>query len=137
MKDLIKHLSCLLIVLLASMALPSCGDDDDEPTNEVTEKTMAEMLEGTWQWNSSYYYTFYKDGTGEWFSKSSDGTYGWRNFFNWTYDPKTQILALKFEDEDDNDDFLIVSISEHYLNVKWRDSDGSWFDEGKVLPRVE
>jgi len=105
MKDLIKHLSCLLIVLLASMALPSCGDDDDEPTNEVTEKTMAEMLEGTWQWNSSYYYTFYKDGTGEWFSKKSDGTYGWRYFFNWTYNPNTQILALRFEDEDDNDDF--------------------------------
>lgn len=124
----------MLMVLMVCFAFPACSGDDDEQANEAS--TMAEMLEGTWQWDSTMYYKFYKDGTGEWYSVHGD-TYWWRYYFNWTYDPVTQIIALRFDDEDDNEDFLVVSISEHYLKVKSRDSDGSWFNEANVLPRVE
>jgi hypothetical protein len=143
MKKRMKHLMSVLMVLLACLICPACSSDDDddsdETTPEVTEKTMGEMLEGIWQ-DKYFYYKFYKDGTGEWIEDlNADGKpSGWRYYFNWTYDPNTNILALRFEeDEDDNEDILIVSISEHYLKVKWQDSDGSWFDSVDVLPRIE
>jgi hypothetical protein len=134
MKERMKHFMGMLMVLMVCLACPACSSDDDEQTDEAS--TMAEMLEGTWQWDSDMYYKFYKDGTGEWYS-IQNGTYLWRYYFNWTYDTKTQIIAMRFDDEDDNEDFLVVSISENYLKVKSRDSDGSWFDKVTVLPRVE
>jgi hypothetical protein len=107
MKDLMKHLSCLLILLLAGMALPSCGDDDDEPDGS------SSAFVGTWE--ESYEYdgytytdraTFYSNGTGKVianYATTDPREESFTETFNWSYDESTRILTLTGTNSEDDD----------------------------------
>jgi hypothetical protein len=104
MKELMKHLSCLLILLLAGMALPSCGDDDDEPDDS----SVKSLIVGTWEKTyeeayGSFVYTdtnrmiLKADGTGQgiehYYTTEPDLDPDYYTF-TWSYNESTRILTI-------------------------------------------
>jgi hypothetical protein len=138
MKDLIKHLSCLLIVLLASMALPSCGDDDDEPDD--SKLSVKEQLIGTWEYVGEWYngeretdrYTFKADGTGyvsETYEYTASYT-GYKeesdtDYFVWSYEENTKFLKMIFDKggDEDLDIYLVSDINSSTVIGYWVDNE--------------
>lgn len=64
MKQTIKYLAMLMVMLSFGLTSTSCGDDDDENLEGVNEETS--LLVGSWVWDDDYepeIWTFNSDGT--------------------------------------------------------------------------
>lgn len=100
MRNLIKHLSCLLVLLLAGLALQSCGSDDDNDGSDDT----SSLLVGAWEstsydgndWDTDRM-ILNSDGSGlgiEHYASSDSELDPDRYTFSWSYNESTKILAI-------------------------------------------
>jgi hypothetical protein len=117
MKHLIKHLSLLLMVLLAGMTVASCGDD------EPNDSSAQSLLVGTWEsttQSDGYWDTdrmiLNADGSGqgiEHYATSNPLINPDPYTFHWFYNESTKILTI-IEDAtyDDDSDTYYFYVSE-------------------------
>jgi hypothetical protein len=139
--------------MLACCALPSCSDDDDEPSW----KSAKDLLIGTWDRRSEWYsgewigisykiseiYTFKKDGTGSLTETYlyADGTKDDDEIttFTWFYDEDTKILTMRYEEDNETycDDCYISSIDSSTILAYWEwDFQKGYYSNEFVLDRV-
>jgi hypothetical protein len=151
MKHLMKHLSCLLVVLLASVALASCGDDDDDDDDDPGKTSSQSALVGTWEitdddgdyWETDRI-TLNSDGTGlgiEHYATSDPDLDPDSYTFRWAYSESTKILTIiedAYLDDDADTYFYYVSEINSTYAVLYDYEDGKVdYSDPWVLKRVK
>jgi hypothetical protein len=158
MKDLMKRLSCLLLVLLAGIAFTSCGNDDDENDGDEPDNYSAvnTSLVGTWEYTyeeqgypSGKYYSYTDryildaDGSGrgsERYSSTDPDSEPDTWTFNWSYNESTKILTMVNHDEDGDevDYFYVSEVNNNFAILYDLDEDGQIDYEWRtILYRVK
>ena len=153
MKKLMRHFASLLMVMLACVALPSCGGDDepeDQPENSypITIHPTSERLVGTWEtedWDSTagdiIQITLKEDGSG--YQEITEYVNGERvdhlvYAFTWSYSWQNNYLTLHYAPGVEDEDWVVYI--PHFEYDGWVgytvDDDGIDTDDPWLFKRV-
>ena len=138
MEKLLKHFACLLMVMLACVALPSCGGDDDDDDDLVLLSSVEKTLVGTWESSDDDgdvdRMTLNSDGTGQYIEHyRTDGVIDkseWDRWsFYWSYNSRTRVLTIVDSDGWGADCMYVDALTSSYMRVYWCNEDGTDRDE--------
>lgn len=127
-----KFFSTMLILLMMSVSMVSCGSDDDDepdPVNPDPEETVSPIV-GTWKWTSgtlSLTMKFNDGDTGSVSMKDTEDNYTVTEDFEYTYDEEEDeliILGSSFEG------YYNVIVTSNTLRLEFYD-DGWYYYELK------
>ena len=98
MKERIKHLAMLVVVMAMALCAASCSDDDNDGGGGGTQGSIV----GAWRYTFStgyVEYVFNANGTGtEREYDSADGGYGTTHAFDYTYDSTSGSMNVRYDD---------------------------------------